>query len=82
MTSETSHPHYFTVVDAIGWPSPAMEYWAAVPDEEQPTTNAPMPMRRFIRLIGSGEGLIETGKGVFLGRETQRSFYRFQTTEH
>lgn len=76
MTDEPLPRRYFTVVDAIGSPAPAMEYWAATPNEEEAVYDV-MPLRRFVKLIGSGESLVETGDGVFMGTSSQRTFYRF-----
>lgn len=74
MTDEALPRRYFTVVDPVGTPAPAMEYWAAIPKESE---RIDMPVRRFIKLIGSGECLLETGNGVFMGSQSQRTFYRF-----
>lgn len=76
MTDETRPPRYFTVVDSIGWPSHAMEYWAATPSEGKAAPESSQ-LRRFIKLIGSGENLSETGDGMLKGIQSRQTFYRF-----
>lgn len=76
-----AHPPrvYFTVVDAAGLPAAAMEYWAASPEEDMPTYEV-LPIRRFIKLTGLGESLVEISDGVYQARPSQRIFYRLPAT--
>lgn len=64
---------YFTVLDEDGRAAPAVEYWAAVVDEDQPVYQV-LPLRRFIKLIGSGEQLEEAHEGVFVASFSRRIF--------
>lgn len=52
-----------------------MEYWAATLCEEEAAPESTR-LRRFVKLIGSGEDLSEMGDGVFRGVQSQRTFYR------
>ena len=51
---------------------PAMEYVAGTL-EEQPVVQV-IPMKRFVKLIGSGESLEALGDGRFIGSRTGRAF--------
>jgi hypothetical protein len=63
---------YFTVVDENGTCHPAVSYLAATLNEE-PVFQV-MPLKRYIRLIGSGEHLEPVGDGRFVGASTRRTF--------
>lgn len=63
---------YFTLVDESGKGHPAMEYVAGTLDEE-PTFQI-VPLKRFVKLIGSGEPLEAAGEGQFVGARSRRKF--------
>ena len=77
MTDATESRRYFTVLDESGRPAPAMEYWAATPDQDEPVYEV-VALRRFVKLIGSGERLEETTEGVFVGNRSRRTFFRLE----
>lgn len=81
MTDATESRRYFTVLDESGHPAPAMEYWAAMPEQEEPVY-AVLALRRFVKLIGSGEHLEETSQGVFVGNWSRRTFFRLEPHSH
>jgi hypothetical protein len=62
----TSERVYFTVLDAAGNAMPAVEYWAAVMEEDAPVYEV-LPLRRFVKVLGSSEPLKQTGQGTFEG---------------
>jgi hypothetical protein len=66
---------YFTVLDASGKAMPAVEYWAASPQDEQPAFQG-LPLRKYVKLLGAGESLQEAGNGVFTGVSSGRRFVR------
>lgn len=76
MTDATESRRYFTVLDESGHPAPAMEYWAATPEQDEPVY-AVVALRRFVKLIG-GERLEETTEGVFVGNWSRRTFFRLE----
>jgi hypothetical protein len=63
---------YFTVVDEEGIAHPAMEYVAATLDE-QPVFHV-LPLKRFVKLIATGENLAALGDGRFIGARSGRVF--------
>jgi hypothetical protein len=63
---------YFLVTDESGKGYPAMEYLAATLDE-QPVFQV-MPLKRFVKLIGSGEPLESIGDGRFVGARTRQTY--------
>lgn len=63
---------YFTVTDADGKGHPAVEYLAATLDET-PVFQI-LPLKRFIKLIGSGENLEPLGGGRFIGTHSRRTY--------
>jgi hypothetical protein len=63
---------YFTLTDESGRGHPAMEYLAGTLEEE-PVFQV-IPMKRFVKLIGSGESLEALGDGRFIGSRTGRAF--------
>lgn len=65
---------YFTVVDEDGRAAPVTEYWAAIVDEHH-VTHEGAALRRFIKLLGSGERLEEVEEGVFVARTSRRTFF-------
>lgn len=75
---ETSSRKYFTVVDEHGRAMPAVEYWAGTFDTTQPQFEI-VPLRRFIKLIGTGESLREDGDGVLRTAGSGQRFFRLQT---
>ena len=64
--------NYFTVVDDEGVAHPAMEYLAATLDE-QPVFHV-LPLKRFVKLIATGENLAALGDGRFIGARSGRIF--------
>lgn len=80
MIDATQSRRYFTVLDESGRPAPAMEYWAATPDQDVPLYQV-LPLRRYVKLIGSGEYLEETAEGVFVGSRSQRTFFRLPSDQ-
>lgn len=64
---------YFSVRDPLGGLFPAVEYWAATLDEEHITFEV-VPLRRHIKLLGSGERLEEVVDGTFVGARSRRTF--------
>ena len=76
MTEITQPPRrYFTVLDEAGHHAPAMEYWATTPDDCDPVQGIGR-LRKFVKLIGSGECLDTAGDGVFIARWSQRTFFQ------
>ncbi|HSW20834.1 MAG TPA: hypothetical protein VLJ86_26670 [Ramlibacter sp.] len=71
---------YFSVLDPTGHRLPAVEYWAGTLDSETPVFQV-APLRRFIKLLGSGEPLRDAGDGLFTGAVTGRSFIRIAGTK-
>lgn len=69
MDIEVTHRTYFTLVDESGAASPAMEYWAVPPD------GAAGMLRKFVKLIGSGETLEALAIG-YRAVDSQRFLYR------
>ena len=63
---------YFTVTDDSGKGHPAVEYLAATLDGG-PVFQV-MPLKRFVKLIGSGEHLEALGDGRFIGLRSRRTF--------
>lgn len=63
---------YFTVTDESGKGHPAVEYLAGTLDEV-PVFQV-MPLKRFVKLIGSGEHLEPLGEGRFLGTRSRRTY--------
>jgi hypothetical protein len=63
---------YFTVTDESGKRHPAVEYLAGSLDE-QPVFQV-IPLKRFLKLIGSGEHLQALGDGRFIGTHSRRIY--------
>lgn len=63
---------YFTVTDEFGATYPAMEYIAGTLDE-QPVFHV-VPLKKFVKLIGSGEHLEGLGDGDFVGVTSRRRY--------
>jgi hypothetical protein len=78
MTEEKQPRVYFTVLDEAGKALPAVEYWAGCMDSDGPFYDV-VPLRRFIKLLGSSEPLSDTGTNVFIGVRTGRRFVRAET---
>ncbi len=74
MHIETLPRRYFTVLDEAGRPAPAVEYWAASLDGAEPAYEA-LPLRRFVKLLGSGECLEKVEEGVFIASISRRAFF-------
>ena len=72
MDEGTCQRTYFTVTDDDGNGHPAMEYLAASLDDA-PVFEV-MPLKRFVKLIGSGEHLKSLGDGRFIGSRSRRTF--------
>jgi len=68
----TCHRTYFTVTDDEGNGHPAMEYLAVSSDSE-PVFEV-TPLKRFVKLIGSGEHLKSLGDGRFVGSYSRRTY--------
>jgi hypothetical protein len=68
----TCHRTYFTVTDDEGNGHPAVEYLAAMLDDE--SVFQVMPLKRFVKLIGSGEPLESLGDGRFIGTYSRRTY--------
>ena len=72
---------YFSVLDESGEEFPAVEYWAGSADDDAPAFQV-VRLRRFIKLLGAGEPLDDTGRGTFIGlRSGRRFFLRVRTAE-
>ena len=63
---------YFALKDESGKAHPAMAYLAGTLDEE-PVFQV-VPLKRFVKLIGSGEHLEALEDGRFLGLRTGRIY--------
>jgi hypothetical protein len=63
---------YFTVTDEFGATYPAMEYIAGTLDEH-PVFHV-VPLKKFVKLIGSGEHLEGLGDGDFVGLTSRRRY--------
>ena len=63
---------YFTVIDESGTLHPAVDYLAGTLDE-QPVFEI-MALKRFVKLIGSGEHLSDIGDGRFIGLRSRRTY--------
>lgn len=78
MPTTTALPRtYFTVVDEAGQAAPAVEYWAAHFDEAVENHEV-LPLRRFVKLLGSGESLLEVGQGIFETEGSGKRLYRLR----
>ncbi|TFY98503.1 hypothetical protein [Ramlibacter rhizophilus] len=73
MDASGGERRYFTVRDAAGKDMPAVEYWAGYFEHEQ-VAHQVVPLRRFVKLLWSGEPLLEQGEGRFVGRVSGRVF--------
>ena len=73
MDEWTCHRTYFTVTDEDGKGHPAVEYLAATLEDDKPAFQ-PMPLKRFVKLIGSGEHLESLGDGRFIGSHSRRTY--------
>lgn len=65
----------FNVADHEGTRYPAVEYWAAAFDEDQPAFQV-VPLARFIKLLGSNEPLMDQGNGTYRGLRSGRRYVR------
>lgn len=74
MTRVAEDRRYFTVLDEDGRAMPAVEYWAGYFDQAQPVNDI-VPLRRFIKLLWSGEPLGERGEGMFVGQHSGRRYF-------
>lgn len=72
MDESTYHRTYFTVTDDDGNGHPAVEYLAATLDDR--TVFPIMAVKRFVKLIGSGEHLESLGDGRFIGSYSRRTY--------
>lgn len=72
MDSSAAERRYFTVRDDEGREVPAVEYWAGYFDQE--LVHEVVPLRRFVKLLWSGEPLTETRPGVFAGHHSDREY--------
>ena len=72
MDATTSQRTYFTVTDEHGNGHPAVEYLAATLDGEPAFQG--LPLKRFVKLIGTGEHLESLGDGRFVGARSRRTF--------
>ena len=64
---------YFIVYDSAGTCVPAVEYWAASLDEMRLAYHV-VPLRRYVKLLGSGEYLEDRGGGVRVSTRSARAF--------
>ena len=72
MDEGSGHRTYFFVTDEDGNGFPAMEYLAGTLDE-RPVFEV-TPLKRFVKLIGSGEHLMSLGDGRFIGCSNRRTY--------
>lgn len=72
MKELTRNRTYFTLLDEDGMGHPAMEYVAATLDV-QPDPEI-MPLKRFVKLIGSGEHLEPLDNGRYIGSRSGRTY--------
>lgn len=72
MEELTRNRTYFTLLDEDGIGHPAVEYVAATLDV-QPAPEI-MPLRRFVKLIGSGEHLEPLDNGRYIGSHSGRAY--------
>ena len=63
---------YFTLLDQHGKGHPAMEYVAATLDGQH--VFQVMPLKRFVKLIGSGERLEPLGEGRYIDVRSGRTY--------
>lgn len=75
MATATETRRYFTVLDEAGNAAPAVEYWSATVDEDVQPVYEVLPLRRFFKLLDSGERLEEAQPGVFISRSSGRTFF-------
>ncbi len=78
MSEDVDSRRYFTVLDLSGRAAPAVEYWAGAPDEDTPAYTV-VPLRKFVRIVGSGERLEQLEESVFLGLESRQKYFRVST---
>ena len=71
---------YFLVVDEAGHELPAVEYWAGSLDADAPQYQV-VPLRKFVKLLGAGELLEESGEDAFHGKGSGRRFVRVRPPE-
>ena len=72
MDAITTQRTYFTVTDENGIDHPAVAYLAATLDGDH--VFQVMPLKRFVKLIGSGEHLVSLGDGRFVGSYSRRTY--------
>lgn len=74
MTGTVANTRYFTMVDEAGRAEPVVEFWSGSIDYEQLVYQA-TPLKRFIKLLGTGEYLREEDAGVFVEAGTGRKLF-------
>jgi hypothetical protein len=79
MSGAVEGTRYFTVLDESGRAEPVVEFWAGGIDYEQLVYEV-APLRKFVKVLGTGEYLKEEDDGVFLESRTgRRLFFVAQT---
>lgn len=62
---------YFNVIDENGRELPAVEYWAAGIHDDASVFEV-VPLRRFVKLLGTGDHLQPLADGVFTAQSGRR----------
>jgi hypothetical protein len=74
MSGTVANTRYFTMVDESGRAESVVEFWSGSVDYEQLVYQA-VPLKRFIKVLGSGEYLKDEGSGVFVEGRTGRRLF-------
>lgn len=75
MADAVERTRYFTVVDEAGRAEPVVEFWAGSVDYDQLVYQG-SPLRRFLKVLGTGEYLSEESEGVFVETGSGRRLFQ------
>ena len=79
MDGSSQTRRYFTVVDEQGRHLPVVEYRAASLSEDELPPFQVMPLRRFVKVMGTGGYLRATADGVFIEVQSGRRYRSAQS---
>ncbi|MBL0421984.1 hypothetical protein JI739_16660 [Ramlibacter sp. AW1] len=80
MDGSSQSRRYFTVIDDQGRHLPVVEYWAAsLSDDDLPPFQV-MPLRRYVKVMGTGDYLRATADGAFIEVQSGRRYRSTQTS--
>ena len=73
MADSSPSRRYFTVRDEAGRELPVVEYWAATLDDDVNVFHV-VPLRRYVKVLGTGAYLSPGRDGSFIELQTGRRF--------